>query len=355
MIREIDQAYSFFSRISADVGGPLEWAWGTLMSRGNINSLFFSDMLAGELASLVQSIPLEAPVISAYPVHAQIAARAGFQKVINLVPDNYPQYFVLAPGALNLLQGPAAYGRFRDMGVPAKDLEVAGHWVSESLATNAGADSEARIKRAENKQPRRVLLPIGGAGAQKKYVLELLGLIKEELKRGDLYLFLNTGDHEHVYSAIKKYLGSENISHESVTTWSGLKDFCGKHDLTAGEPDFTPAVTLFHFDSHFAAFAATDLLMRVSDVLATKPSELAFFPIPKLFLRRVGDHEAQSALRSEELGEGTVECREPARAAAYLNLLCKEKDLFVQMNENVADAAGRGIYDGAKQAVELTK
>ena len=40
----------------------------------------------------------------------------------------------------------------------------------------------------------------------------------------------------------------------------------------------TEAVTLFRFDSHFAAFRCTDLAIRAVDVLVTKPSELAFFP-----------------------------------------------------------------------------
>jgi hypothetical protein len=40
----------------------------------------------------------------------------------------------------------------------------------------------------------------------------------------------------------------------------------------------TEAVTLFRFDSHFAAFRCTDLVIRAVDVLVTQPSELAFFP-----------------------------------------------------------------------------
>ena len=32
--------------------------------------------------------------------------------------------------------------------------------------------------------------------------------------------------------------------------------------------------------------------------------------VPKLHIRRVGAHEAHSAVRAQELGDGTVECRE---------------------------------------------
>lgn len=352
MIREIDQAYSFFSRISADIGGPLEWAWGVLMSRGNINSLFFSDMLARELGSLIADLPRELPIISAYPLHAQIAVRAGFTNVINLVPDNYPQYFVLAPDCLNLVQGPASYAKFRELGVPPEQLGVGGHWVSHALSANAVADSEIRIRRAESKKTRRVLLPIGGAGAQRKYVAELLNTLQGKLREKELILFLNAGDHPKVFTGLSKTLDELNIEYNLVDSHAALQAFIATNPLDGSDSGDLKAVTLFHFSSHFEAFEATDLLMRISDVLATKPSELAFFPIPKLFLRRVGDHEAASAGRSRELGEGTVEAREIETVARYVNLLCDEDDVFVQMNEAVIVAARQGIYDGAKVAVE---
>ena len=36
----------------------------------------------------------------------------------------------------------------------------------------------------------------------------------------------------------------------------------------------------------------------VADILCCKPSELAFYPLPKLMIRRGGDHEAHSATRA---------------------------------------------------------
>lgn len=68
-------------------------------------------------------------------------------------------------------------------------------------------------------------------------------------------------------------------------------------------------VLLCAFDSYFPAVATTDIMCRAADVLACKPSELAFYPIPKLMIRRVGDHEQFSAIRAYELGDGTREVR----------------------------------------------
>lgn len=350
LIREIDMAYSFFSRVSADLGGPLEWAWGLLMSRGNVNSLFFSDSLAREMTGLIADLPRELPVVSAYPLHAQIAVHAGFKTVVNMVPDNFPQYFLLAPGALNLVQGPAAYDRFREMGAPAGSLAVAGHWVSHALAANAVRDSEERIKRLDAGKPRRILLPIGGAGAQRKLVLDLIGEMLPQLIGGEIKLLLNAGDHKAARDAFAEDLTRRGVSYRTIQTWEEMQDFVEKHPLKGADP--APAVSLFHFDSHFAAFAATDCLMRIADILATKPSELAFFPIPKLFLRRVGDHEAASALRSQELGEGSVECRETPHVMKWVNLMTRDGDILRRMNEAVIQNAKNEIYSGAKTAVE---
>ena len=90
----------------------------------------------------------------------------------------------------------------------------------------------------------------------------------------------------------------------------------------------------------------------MADVLCAKPSELAFYPVPKLNIRRVGDHEAYSALRSSELGDGTLEARELEDAMAYVNLFVKGPDLLTQMNKCIMVNGKAGLYDGCKVAVE---
>lgn len=47
----------------------------------------------------------------------------------------------------------------------------------------------------------------------------------------------------------------------------------------------------FCHENIYEAVYCTNLLMRSCDVLITKPSELAFYPVPKLFIKRVGGHE----------------------------------------------------------------
>ena len=63
--------------------------------------------------------------------------------------------------------------------------------------------------------------------------------------------------------------------------------------------------------------------------------------MPKLHIRRVGAHEAQSALRAQELGDGTVECREVSHAVAKLRQLIEpESALFRMMNECIVKVGG---------------
>ncbi len=350
-IAGIDAFYSRWSRRAADLGGLIEWAWGKAMQQGDLDSLRFSCRLAERVAPLMRHLPRDIPVISTYPLCGQIAVVCGFERVVNLVVDNHPQHFLLVPGALNLVQSPGNHTRLLQLGVPPESVAWAGSWVSHAIAANAIDDSAARIARHEARRPLRLLVPVGGAGAQRVYINALLGEIAPLLREGRLQVLLNAGDHAHMRDAFRARLAELGLEHAEVSSYAGLRGFCEAHPLDGQEPGPHP-VTLFHFERHFEAFSATDLLIRVCDVMATKPSELAFFPVPKLHIRRVGDHEAASALRSMELGDGTPECREVADAARTLRLMMDDSGLLPRMNEDIALHSRSRLYDGSRVALE---
>ncbi len=85
---------------------------------------------------------------------------------------------------------------------------------------------------------------------------------------------------------------------------------------------------VFLYDNIYHAVYSTNYLMRVVDVLITKPSELAFYPVPKIFNERVGGHEAWGAIRGAELGDGTIEMRSIPRTLQAIDLLAHERDLL---------------------------
>jgi len=70
-------------------------------------------------------------------------------------------------------------------------------------------------------------------------------------------------------------------------------------------------------------------------------------------IKRVGGHEAWGAIRSAELGDGTVECPQTEYALQMLKLMITEKDILTLMNNKILKNKSIGIYDGGYNAVKL--
>jgi hypothetical protein len=323
------------------------------MKQGDANGLRIAALEAAHLMPLLLSYPKDIPLITTHQLVALTAAACGFKNVINLVVDNYPQWFLVVPKTLNLTQGPVNYQSFLRMGVKPDQVQLAGHWIGTGLVKNIEKDCKARIERAMAVplKPRRLLIPVGGAGAQKKFIVGFLETIQDLVKTGKVQLFLNAGDHAHMKTAFVDVLTKCGLDYDTVTTTQGVYDF-QEALLNSNNKEPAKAVTLFAFDEYFPAVATTDILGRVADVLTCKPSELAFYPLPKLHIRRVGDHEADSARRAAELGDGSMEARELADAMDMMQLFLETPDLLVSMNEQVLQANKIGLYDGCKNAVQ---
>lgn len=352
-IRRLDEIYSFMSRITAELGGPFEALWGRLMQSGGIGALRMTFQMAARLTALLDAVPRDVPFVSAYPLNGHLAVRLGFRRVVNLIFDNDPQHFLVVPGALNLVQTTSSYEKLRRLGVPRDEVAYAGHWVSRELVEHVEQDSGTRIRRAEQRAPRRLLVTIGGAGAQRAFVSGYLRALAPLLREGQLKLLLNLGDHQHLHAPFRQQAEQLGVDFSEVAGFAKLQRFCTAHPLDDMADGALPPITLFTFSRHLEAVRATDLLMRVADVLVTKPSELAFVPVPKLHIRRVGDHEAASARRAAELGDGTLECRELDEALRMTKLLVESEELLVPMNERIVQNAARGVYDGSRRAMEI--
>jgi len=89
------------------------------------------------------------------------------------------------------------------------------------------------------------------------------------------------------------------------------------------------------------------------DVMVTKPSELAFYPVPKIFNERVGGHEMWGAIRGAELGDGTVEARSIPQTLQAIDMLTHANDLLELFCDRIVKNKSIGIYDGAYKSVEL--
>ena len=225
------------------LGGPVEKFWGSLTKSGDEDSLRVTYQFSEHMIPLINNLDKNSPIIATHSMVACAAVAAGFKNVINLVIDNHAQWFVVVPGALNLVQGPSNYHSFLKMGVPEDCLALAGHWIPRDLVEGIPDTCAWRIQRRKDGKPLRIIIPVGGAGAQRKFIVEMVGAFAGLVKEGKVQLFLNAGDHEHMKEAFLSALNDNGMEYDTVTDMKGVQDF--KKRMVTEEP--AKNVTLVSF------------------------------------------------------------------------------------------------------------
>ena len=356
-----NELYSLGSRISQSVPPFNKLVWEPLNSEG-FRQLTYncSDQKTAELMTPVfADLPKDIPFAAAHVWPSQAAVHAGLTRVVNAIPDNWPMALHLSEGALHTVQTPSAYLGYRALRgmdksrslepMPADSIACTGHYVDHELVENIEYDCKKRCERAENGGARRWLMSVGGAGAQKEIFVSVIKKLLPYIARKEAALFVNVGDHLNVWKSIVEEIPLlRRYSKEHFDDFPAAKRFAEK----ALEGNVYGVHAFCHCDI-FAAVYSTNLLMRCSDVLITKPSELSFYPIPKLMIKRVGGHEAWGAIRSAEIGDGTYECSTPSETCAMLELMQKNGDIIKMMCDNILTAKKAGIYDGAYNVIKL--
>ncbi|MDX9897390.1 MAG: hypothetical protein RBT62_00590 [Spirochaetia bacterium] len=366
IVSHLNELYSFGSRLSQKSRLFNKLFWEPLNYEG-FKKLSYnaSDQKVAQLfAPLFSAFPRDIPMITTHGWPAQGALHAGMSNVVNAVVDNWPMALHLAEGAMHAVQGPSAYLGYRllremcDDGkpsrpMPASDISLAGQFVDHEIVSNLESDSGARMRRMESGSTRRVLMSIGGAGAQLAMTLGLVKRILPLIKDGRVALFMNFGDHEPLKTAFDAAMlsfdpGFPSLVTEHVDDWTGTEAFA-RDALSA----HVTGVHSFLDSNKFAAVYCTNLLMRACDVLVTKPSELAYYPVPKLMTRRIGGHERWGAIRAAELGDGSYEMESLESAAQALELMLVENDILRIQNEAILKNATIGLYDGCYRVVDM--
>lgn len=311
------------------------------------------------MAPVYGQIPKDIPVVATHVWPAQAAIHAGMENVVNAIPDNWPMALHFAEGSIHTVQTHFAYQGYRILNgmdgkkvlkeMPEKDLVYTGHYIDHELVHNIESDCAARIERKKKGAPMRFLLTIGGAGAQKEIFAAIIKELLPSIKAKKSALYVNVGDYKNVWTDLLKEIPElSEISEEHFDDWSRTKAFAAA--ALTGE---VSGVHGFYHANIFEAVYCTNLLMRSCDVLVTKPSELAFYPVPKLFIKRVGGHEKWGAIHSAEIGDGTLECSDIPHTLQMLNLFMKEDKLFFDMCDNIMKNKEAGIYDGGYEVVKL--
>ena len=309
------------------------------------------------MANAIKSLPKNVPFIATHVWPAQAAVHAGFTNVVNAIPDNWPMALHYAEGSIHTVQTPSAYlgykalremARRRLKPMPDGSLYDVGHYVDDELTANIESDNAARIKRIKEGKARRYLLTVGGAGAQVDIFARIIARLMPKIKKNKAALFVNVGDHKNVWEQLKQKIPALSAATEHFNDFAQTESFCA--EAINGE---VTGVHAFCNDDIFAAVYSTNLLMRATDVLITKPSELSFYPVPKLMIKRVGGHERWGAIRAAEVGDGTYECDTLPQIYTMLDLLQNNDEALMNMIENIGKNNKAGLYDGAYKVVKL--
>jgi hypothetical protein len=235
-----------------------------------------------------------------------------------------------------------------DHTMPSSDIRMVGHYIDHEIVAGIDIDNDRRLKRIHDGKTRRFLLTMGGAGAQVLRFADIARTCKDAIDAGKVSLLINMGDHKGRWADLEGMFRAAGITWTMHSDWKESRAFIAD----AAEREIS-GVHVFLHSEFYSAVYATNLLMRISDVMITKPSELSFYPVPKLFIQRVGRHEAWGAIRGAEIGDGTIETSSITGLHRTLKLLIEDEDLPALYCNQIVANNRNGMYNGAYNAVKL--
>ncbi len=359
VIRHQNDLYSLGSRLSQkSMLFNLFWEYENSEGFRKLTYNAADQKKAELMAPVARALPKDIPYVATHVWPSQAAVHAGLTRVVNAIPDNWPMGLHLSEGAKHTIQTPSSflgYKSLRGMAkqplkpMPQGSLYFTGHYIDHEPVANIEVDCERRLYRLQQGAPRRYLMTVGGAGAQLDLFVGMIEKLLPDIRAGKAALLMNFGDHKNVFEAIcRKVPDFKQVVQTHFDDYAGAQAFA--ENALQGE---VTGVHAFYDADIFAAVYITNLLMRCSDVLITKPSELAYYPIPKLMIRRVGGHEAWGAIRTAELGDGTYECRTMPEIGAMLDLITNDGEVLAAMCESILTCKKAGIYNGAYNVIKL--
>ena len=358
-IRNQNDLYSMGSKLSQKSKLFNHFYWEPLNSEGFRKITYnAADQKNTELlVPIFKNIPKDIPYIATHVWPSQAAIHAGLTHVVNAIPDNWPMGLHLSEGAIHTVQTEFAYHGYKMLNgfdkkplkpMPDNSLKIVGHYVDHELLVNLKKDNEKRINRLEKGEPIRLLLTVGGAGAGFDMFLSMIKHLKPYMDKKQVALFINFGDHKDVYDKMCSKLPWFNLGKTFFNEYDKLKNFVEESRNSRVEGLYS-----IYNKNIFEAVYSTNLLMPVSDLLVTKPSELVFYPIPKLFMRHIGGHEAYGAVHGSELGDATFECPTEKSLCNMLDTLINDKSHIKHMVEVIDKLKNEGYYDGGYECVKL--
>ena len=232
-------------------------------------------------------------------------------------------------------------------GIPESDLKMVGCYIDHELLVDLENDNKRRKERIANGKPLRILMTVGGAGAGFDMFLAMVQHLIPYVKENKVSLFINFGDHKDVYDKLcEKVKGIETVNF--FNNYPSLKKLVEQ----IKEGDASGIYAIYNQDI-FEAVYSTNLLMPVCDLLVTKPSELAYYPIPKLFMKHIGGHEVYGAINGREYGDSLPECPTKKEINEMLDRVISDKEIIPHLCDRIDQLKKVGHYNGAYECVKL--
>ena len=188
------------------------------------------------------------------------------------------------PLSKDLIGGSSAETIRKDLGERLCHLDPNGIFLAkyeETLRSTIGAGNCRRVPT----HPLTLTFAVGGAGAQRELGLEVAKSLREKIRRGKIVLNLVAGTKRDVAMYFKKHL-----------TAIGLGS------------DLGDGVRVLYYHDRASYFRKFDQLLRHSDILWTKPSELSFYTgvgLPIIVAPAIGSQEIYNEHWLRTVGGGT--------------------------------------------------
>ena len=165
-----------------------------------------------------------------------------------------------------------------------------------------------------------VTYAVGGAGAQKEIAVDIIRSLREKVASDELIINIIAGTRLEL-----------KIYFENALRDIGLKECLGKS-----------INIIFAFDKK-TLFSTTNEILRTTDILWTKPSEMSFYTalgIPIIIAPPIGAHENYNREWLEHIGSGFVQ-QDPKFTKDWL--------YYWLQNGRLADAAIQGFIDAPRR------
>jgi hypothetical protein len=172
---------------------------------------------------------------------------------------------------------------------------------------------------------------IGGAGAQKEIATDIITSLSDKILSREIIVNIIVG----VKLDLRMYF-------EDIVNTLGLKECLGQN-----------INIIFALDKK-TLFATTNIILRTTDVLWTKPSEMSFYTalgLPIIIAPPIGDHENFNKEWLEHMGSGFVQ-KDPKFAKEWIYYWLQDGRFADAAIQGFMDAPRRGTYNIEKYLSE---